>query len=170
MSTRDRTTLRRQEYWSLLSGAAGQLYGNKYTWQFIDGWKDHVDTTGVKQLRLVTKLFATRQWFRLVPDQRHELITAGYGTVKTDGKCQRQRLRHRGEDSRRQARDCVPANAPCRDGRPESVSAERLRRSGTTRPPETSSASRDRPSRTLGGEGSLLPRRTPLGTTIGYLF
>ena len=27
--------LRKQEYWSLLSGATGQLYGNKYTWQFL---------------------------------------------------------------------------------------------------------------------------------------
>jgi hypothetical protein len=30
--------LRRQEYWSLLSGAAGQLFGNRYTWPFITGW------------------------------------------------------------------------------------------------------------------------------------
>ena len=28
--------LRRQEYWTLLSGAAGQLYGNRYTWPFIE--------------------------------------------------------------------------------------------------------------------------------------
>jgi len=78
-------TLRRQEYWALLSGAAGQLYGNKYTWQFNRGWKDHVDTTGVKQMQFVTKLFAHRPWFRLVPDQRHELIIAGFGTMKTHG-------------------------------------------------------------------------------------
>ena len=25
-------TLRRQEYWTMLSGATGQLYGNGYTW------------------------------------------------------------------------------------------------------------------------------------------
>ena len=30
-------TLRRQEYWTLLSGATGQFYGNKYTWQFLTG-------------------------------------------------------------------------------------------------------------------------------------
>ena len=30
-------TLRRQEYWTLLSGATGQFYGNKYTWQFLKG-------------------------------------------------------------------------------------------------------------------------------------
>ncbi len=76
-------TLRRQEYWSLLSGASGQLYGNKYTWQFINGWKDHLDTTGVTQLQYVTKLFADRPWFNLVPDQRHMLVTAGFGSFSS---------------------------------------------------------------------------------------
>jgi hypothetical protein len=78
-------TLRRQEYWSLLSGASGQLYGNKYTWQFIDGWKEHLDTTGATQLQYVTKLFAHRPWFKLVPDQRHKLVTAGFGEPSTSG-------------------------------------------------------------------------------------
>src|SRR5438552_4098261 len=32
--------LRAQEYWALLSGAAGQLYGNGYTWPFLSGWQD----------------------------------------------------------------------------------------------------------------------------------
>ena len=78
-------TLRRQEYWSLLSGASGQLYGNHYTWQFIDGWKDHLDTTGVQELQYVTKLFVDRPWFRLVPDQRHKLVTAGFGSFSSSG-------------------------------------------------------------------------------------
>ena len=38
--------LRRQAYWALLSGAAGQLYGNRYTWPFIGGWQDNLDTPG----------------------------------------------------------------------------------------------------------------------------
>jgi hypothetical protein len=78
-------TLRRQEYWSLLSGASGQLYGNKYTWQFIDGWKGHLDTTGVTELKYVTNLFAGRPWFELVPDQQHKLVTAGYGSFGASG-------------------------------------------------------------------------------------
>jgi hypothetical protein len=39
-------TLRRQEYWTMLSGATGQFYGNKYTWQFSDGWPRYLDTIG----------------------------------------------------------------------------------------------------------------------------
>ena len=35
----DLQTLRRQEYWSMLSGASGQFYGNKYTWQFSKAGK-----------------------------------------------------------------------------------------------------------------------------------
>src|SRR5262249_2396804 len=31
--------LRAQEYWSNLSGATGQLYGNGYTWHFASDWK-----------------------------------------------------------------------------------------------------------------------------------
>lgn len=76
-------TLRRQEYWTLLSGATGQLYGNKFTWQFIDDWKNHLDTTGVAELQYATRLFSNRPWFNLVPDQDHQLVTAGFGTFSS---------------------------------------------------------------------------------------
>lgn len=78
-------TLRRQEYWTLLSGATGQLYGNKYTWQFVSGWKEHLDTVGVTQLGYVTKLFSSQRWYDLVPDQHHVLVTDGYGTFSASG-------------------------------------------------------------------------------------
>jgi len=77
--------LRRQEYWSALSGATGQFYGNHYTWQFTDGWKDHLDTPGSAQFGYLAKLFAGLQWFRLVPDQAHKIVTAGYGTFTSSG-------------------------------------------------------------------------------------
>ena len=72
--------LRRQAYWSMLSGAAGQFYGNGYTWPFLDGWKDHLDTPGSAQIGYLVKLFAPMRWFQLVPDQTHKVVTAGYGT------------------------------------------------------------------------------------------
>jgi hypothetical protein len=78
-------TLRRQEYWTLLSGAAGQLYGNKYTWPFLEGWEDHLDTVGSRQLTFVTNLFAPRRWFDLAPDIGHKIVVAGYGTFTKDG-------------------------------------------------------------------------------------
>jgi chitodextrinase len=77
--------LRRQEYWSLLGGAAGQFYGNHWTWPFLEGWQDHLDTTGSVQMAHVVSLFDRQPWFDLIPDQSHSVVTAGYGTYADDG-------------------------------------------------------------------------------------
>jgi hypothetical protein len=77
--------LRRQEYWTQLSGATGQLYGNHYTWQFVDRWRDNLDTIGAIQFGYMKKLFASRAWYNLVPDQNHTIVTAGYGTFAARG-------------------------------------------------------------------------------------
>ena len=77
--------LRRQEYWSLLSGAAGQLYGNRYTWPFIDEWQNNIDTPGSQQMGYVKFLFESRPWWNLIPDQSHTVVTAGYGTFADGG-------------------------------------------------------------------------------------
>jgi len=82
------STLRRQEYWTLLSGATGQLYGNRYTWQFVDGWTTHLDTVGSRQMTYVTNLFAPIRWYDLVPDVHHRLVISGYGTYRTTGTVQ----------------------------------------------------------------------------------
>ena len=79
------STLRRQEYWTMLSGATGQFYGNKYTWQFSDGWPSYVDTIGSRQMTFVTNLFSRRRWFDLVPDSEHRLVVSGYGTYSDSG-------------------------------------------------------------------------------------
>jgi len=72
--------LRRQEYWTMLSGATGQLYGSKYSWQFFSGWQTHLDTPGAIQLGYLKAFFSPRQWYNLIPDQNHTLVTNGYGT------------------------------------------------------------------------------------------
>jgi hypothetical protein len=77
--------LRRQEYWTALSGATGQLYGNHYTWVFINGWKNQLDTPGAMQIAHVKALFEPRAWYELVPDQGHTVVTAGYGTFSSTG-------------------------------------------------------------------------------------
>ena len=77
--------LRRQEYWSILAGACGQFYGNHYTWQFAEGWKQHLDTAGSVQVGYLSRLFNGLLWFRLVPDQAHKVVTSGYGTFQTEG-------------------------------------------------------------------------------------
>lgn len=71
--------LRWQEYTSDLSGTTGQMYGNKYTWPFIEGWKEKLDTPGAAQMAYVKALFEPRRWYDLVPDQDHALVTEGWG-------------------------------------------------------------------------------------------
>lgn len=78
--------LRRQEYWTMLSGGKGQIYGNAYTWTFMPGWKFNLDTVGVEQLMIWHQFFSSLPWQNLVPDQAHTVVTAGlgvYGTIKT---------------------------------------------------------------------------------------
>jgi hypothetical protein len=73
-------TLRRQAYWTMLSGASGQLYGNHYTWGFQFGpWKDHLDTPGAAQIAFMVRFFSSLPWYDLVPDQGHMLVTSGFG-------------------------------------------------------------------------------------------
>jgi hypothetical protein len=77
--------LRRQAYWAILSGAAGHLYGNRYTWPLIDGWKDNLDTPGSEQMGYVRSLFESRPWYNLIPDQTHTVVTSGNGTYTDSG-------------------------------------------------------------------------------------
>jgi chitodextrinase len=84
-NTGDPQTLRRQEYWTMLSGATGQLYGNHYTWTFASGWKNNLNTTGVTELEYVTALLAPRAWYKLVPDQQHVFVISGLGTYSSTG-------------------------------------------------------------------------------------
>ncbi len=71
--------LRIQEYSSMLTGACGQLYGNKYTWPFLDGWKEKLDTPGAVEMIHFKEVFTPRRWQELAPDQDNTLITAGRG-------------------------------------------------------------------------------------------
>ena len=79
------STLRRQEYWTMLSGATGQFYGNKYTWPFLHEWPRYLNTIGSRQMTFATNLFSHRRWYDLVPDTEHRLVVAGYGTYSNVG-------------------------------------------------------------------------------------
>jgi Protein of unknown function (DUF4038)/Putative collagen-binding domain of a collagenase len=76
--------LRREEYWTMLSGGIGQFYGNRYTWSLTPGWQGYIDTPGVAQLDIWKDFFLSLPWQELVPDQKHETVTAGYGTFGND--------------------------------------------------------------------------------------
>src|SRR5262245_30585218 len=77
--------LRKQEYWTMTSGATGQLYGNGYVWPFLSGWQGHLDTPGATQIGLLKTFFEPRAWYDLVPDTSHVVITSGYGSYSSTG-------------------------------------------------------------------------------------
>ncbi len=94
--------IRRQAYWAILCGGCGQLMGNLPIWGFyapgapmqgtcfLDnegrdssstcaGWQAALDSQGSRDMVYVKALFSSRPWYHLVPDQKHEVITAGLG-------------------------------------------------------------------------------------------
>jgi hypothetical protein len=76
--------LRKQEYWTMLSGATGQLYGSQYTWRLDGDWQHNLDTPGIIQFQYMKQLFAPHKWYDLVPDRAHKVVTAGRGQFSTD--------------------------------------------------------------------------------------
>ena len=77
--------LRKQEYWTMTSGATGQLYGNGYVWPFASGWQGNLDTPGAAQIGILKTFFEPRPWYQLVPDTSHAVVTSGYGTYSSSG-------------------------------------------------------------------------------------
>jgi hypothetical protein len=72
--------LRRQEYWTMLTGGVGQFYVNRYTWSLTPGWDSYMDTYGVTQMTIWKNFFSSLPWQDLVPDQKHLVVTEGLGT------------------------------------------------------------------------------------------
>jgi hypothetical protein len=71
--------LREQAYWTVLSGGAGQIYGNHYMWTFTPGWQAFLDSPGALEIQYINQLFGSVSWWNLVPDTAHAVVTAGYG-------------------------------------------------------------------------------------------
>lgn len=72
--------LRRQAYWTMLSGGCGQMYGNHYVWGFFPEWQSHLNTPGAAQIKIWKHFFSSIPWYVLIPDQSHDMVTAGLGT------------------------------------------------------------------------------------------
>lgn len=72
--------VRQAAYWSLLAGACGHTYGNHNAWQFWQAerkpissarthWKRALDQPGSAQMGYARRLFESRPFQKLVPDQ-----------------------------------------------------------------------------------------------------
>ena len=79
--------VRRQAYWATLCGAFGQFLGNAPLYGF-DGptifrskgtWQEAMDLAGSVDMVYWARLFRSRTWYDLIPDQKHEVATSGLG-------------------------------------------------------------------------------------------
>ncbi len=78
--------VRRQAYWAILCGAAGQFMGNRPIWLFDPGWQAALDSTGAQDMTRLKALFTSRPWYELIPDEihdeKHELVVDGLGEFR----------------------------------------------------------------------------------------
>lgn len=74
--------IRRQAWWAMLSGAAGQFFGNNPIWHFDgptlfphpDTWQQALDSTGTRDMARLGAFFGARNGSALVPDRDHQLV------------------------------------------------------------------------------------------------
>lgn len=71
--------VRKQAYWSVLSGGCGHAYGS-LLYSFKPGWKELLNFPGAHHMRFLYGLLTGREWYRLVPDFEHHVLIEGYGT------------------------------------------------------------------------------------------
>ena len=74
--------IRRQAYWALLCGATGQFMGNRPIWLFDPGWQAALESTGAQDMTRLNRLFLSRPWYDLVPDEKHEVVVDGLGEFR----------------------------------------------------------------------------------------
>lgn len=70
--------IRRQAYWTILCGGAGEAYGSDL-WNFPADWREIMNYPGAWQLDHFVRFFESVPWWTLVPDVKHQAVTDGYG-------------------------------------------------------------------------------------------
>ncbi len=70
--------VRKQAYWTMLSGGAGHAYGSP-NWRLRADWRKVLQLPGAGSLHHLRTLFERRPWYRLIPDQKGEFAIAGAG-------------------------------------------------------------------------------------------
>jgi hypothetical protein len=77
------TVVRTQAYQAMLSGGAGQLFGNNPVWKFATGWETALNSPGATTLTHLKTLLSAYSWWTLVPDANSTFLTAGAATGTT---------------------------------------------------------------------------------------
>jgi len=75
------TETRQQAWQAVLSGAAGQVAGQKSIWPFVPGvWSSQLNTEGASTLVHLRTLLESYAWWTLEPDFSNAFLTGGVGT------------------------------------------------------------------------------------------
>ena len=81
--------VRQEGYWAVLGGAyVGRLFGNGAIWSFnstkggraVPSWESQLGSLGSVAQENLGHLMASREHWLMVPDIRHEILTAGFGS------------------------------------------------------------------------------------------
>ncbi len=70
--------IRRKAYGVMLNGGAGSSFNAGPDWYLFFKWRN-MDTQGTRETAYWARLFQSRAWYALVPDDKHAIVTAGYG-------------------------------------------------------------------------------------------
>jgi hypothetical protein len=73
--------IRAEMYWGWLCCIAGQQMGNNPIWKFATGWQAAMDGQSSRDASRLKKMVASRNWFKLIPDFNHQVVTAGYASA-----------------------------------------------------------------------------------------
>jgi hypothetical protein len=84
----DERHLRTQAYQAVLSGAAGQVFGNNPIWHFDSGglspapvtWQEALNSGGARSMTDLRNLLSAMPWWLLEPDGDNSLLTDGLGS------------------------------------------------------------------------------------------
>ena len=73
-------TLRRQAYWSLLSGACGHFFGNRDVWVMNKNWESALRSAGHRSMQIFYAFVLSIPWYRMNPDWEHLVFISGRGS------------------------------------------------------------------------------------------
>jgi len=73
-------TIRRQAYWSLLSGASGEIFGSRDIYQMNNNVMNALDKPGSESMQILQGFVQTIPWYKMRSDWAHTFFISGRGT------------------------------------------------------------------------------------------
>lgn len=73
--------IRRNAWWAVTSGAVGYCAGTRL-WRWEPNWRETMQVRSIKEASNLLRGLQSIAWWKLTPDVKHELVTAGLGEWK----------------------------------------------------------------------------------------